>query len=116
MDAMNVNGGDVENATTSDYVMHFLTFGFKVKRHIFPVTLWEKRYIFVTLCKKCHILVVTLCKKCHILFVTFQVVRQKINVTFWIKCYIAITNFYSTSYAIKTLSILLTTQKLLIKC
>ena len=30
MDAMNVNGGDIENATTSDYVMHFLTFGFKV--------------------------------------------------------------------------------------
>ncbi len=30
-----MNGGDVENATTSDYVMHFLTFGFKVKRHIF---------------------------------------------------------------------------------
>ena len=29
-DAMNVNGGDIENATTVDYVMHFLTFGFKV--------------------------------------------------------------------------------------
>ena len=29
-DAMVVNGGDVENATTGDYVMHFLTFGFKV--------------------------------------------------------------------------------------
>ena len=29
-DAMNVNGGDVENATAGDYVMHFLTFGFKV--------------------------------------------------------------------------------------
>jgi hypothetical protein len=28
--AMNVNGGDIENATTSDYVMHFLTFGWKV--------------------------------------------------------------------------------------
>jgi solute carrier family 8 (sodium/calcium exchanger) len=27
---MNVNGGDIENATTSDYVMHFLTFGWKV--------------------------------------------------------------------------------------
>ncbi len=27
---MNVNGGDVENATAGDYVMHFLTFGFKV--------------------------------------------------------------------------------------
>ena len=31
-DAMNVNGGDVENATAGDYVMHFLTFGFKVSR------------------------------------------------------------------------------------
>lgn len=29
-DAMVVNGGDVENATTMDYVMHFLTFGFKM--------------------------------------------------------------------------------------
>ncbi|XP_046365062.2 sodium/calcium exchanger 2-like isoform X2 [Haliotis rufescens] len=29
-EAMNVNGGDVENANIFDYVMHFLTFGFKV--------------------------------------------------------------------------------------
>ncbi|KAK4011358.1 hypothetical protein OUZ56_020474 [Daphnia magna] len=29
-DAMNVNGGDIENATTCDYVMHFLTFGWKI--------------------------------------------------------------------------------------
>ena len=29
-DAMVVNGGDLENATIGDYVMHFLTFGFKV--------------------------------------------------------------------------------------
>ena len=29
-DAMVVNGGDVENATTADYIMHLLTFGFKV--------------------------------------------------------------------------------------
>ena len=29
-DAMNVNGGDIENATTTDYVMHFCTFGWKV--------------------------------------------------------------------------------------
>ncbi|XP_041473930.1 sodium/calcium exchanger 3-like isoform X3 [Lytechinus variegatus] len=29
-DAMNVNGGDVESATLFDYIMHFLTFGFKV--------------------------------------------------------------------------------------
>ena len=29
-DAMSVNGGDVENAAAGDYVMHFLTFGFKI--------------------------------------------------------------------------------------
>ena len=29
-DAMNVNGGDIENASAADYIMHFLTFGFKV--------------------------------------------------------------------------------------
>ena len=34
-DAMNVNGGDIENATAGDYVMHFLTFGFKVKENYF---------------------------------------------------------------------------------
>ena len=28
--AMNVNGGDVENATTFDYIMHFLSFFWKV--------------------------------------------------------------------------------------
>ena len=33
-DAMVVNGGDIENATTGDYVMHFLTFGFKVSRRV----------------------------------------------------------------------------------
>jgi solute carrier family 8 (sodium/calcium exchanger) len=34
MDAMNVNGGDIENASTADYVMHFLTFGFKVRTRV----------------------------------------------------------------------------------
>jgi len=29
-DAMNVNGGDLENASNMDYVMHFATFGWKV--------------------------------------------------------------------------------------
>lgn len=29
-EAMTVNGGDVESATFMDYVMHFLTFAFKV--------------------------------------------------------------------------------------
>ena len=28
--ALNVNGGNVETATTMDYVMHILTFGWKV--------------------------------------------------------------------------------------
>lgn len=28
--AMNVNGGDVENASTLDYILHFVSFGFKV--------------------------------------------------------------------------------------
>ncbi|XP_046648240.1 sodium/calcium exchanger 1-like [Daphnia pulicaria] len=35
-DAMNVNGGDIENATTSDYVMHFLTFGWKLLFALVP--------------------------------------------------------------------------------
>lgn len=30
-DAMNVRGGDIENATTTDYVMHGITYGFKVR-------------------------------------------------------------------------------------
>lgn len=29
-DAMNVNGGDIENATLLDYLLHFFTFGWKV--------------------------------------------------------------------------------------
>ena len=33
-DAMVVNGGDVDNATTGDYVMHLITFGFKVNKKI----------------------------------------------------------------------------------
>lgn len=35
-DAMNVNGGDVENASAGDYVMHFLTFGFKILFALIP--------------------------------------------------------------------------------
>lgn len=35
-DAMVVNGGDIENATTGDYVMHFLTFGFKLVFALIP--------------------------------------------------------------------------------
>lgn len=35
-DAMVVNGGDIENASIGDYVMHFLTFGFKLLFSIIP--------------------------------------------------------------------------------
>jgi len=35
-DAMVVNGGDVDNATTADYIMHFLTFPFKVIFALIP--------------------------------------------------------------------------------
>ncbi|XP_046399994.1 sodium/calcium exchanger 1-like isoform X2 [Ischnura elegans] len=35
-DAMNVNGGDLENATWGDYLMHFLTFGWKVLFALVP--------------------------------------------------------------------------------
>jgi len=34
-EAMSVNGGDIENATTLDYVMHFLTFAWKVCSTLF---------------------------------------------------------------------------------
>ncbi len=30
-EAMSVNGGDIESATRMDYVMHFITFAWKVK-------------------------------------------------------------------------------------
>ncbi|KAF2361476.1 Sodium/calcium exchanger membrane region [Trinorchestia longiramus] len=35
-DALNVNGGDIENATPMDYVMHFLTFGWKILFSLVP--------------------------------------------------------------------------------
>ncbi|XP_065559522.1 sodium/calcium exchanger 2-like isoform X2 [Artemia franciscana] len=35
-DAMNVNGGDLENATRFDYFMHFLTFGWKILFALVP--------------------------------------------------------------------------------
>ncbi|XP_022239527.1 sodium/calcium exchanger 2-like [Limulus polyphemus] len=37
-DAVNVNGGDLENATRIDYVLHFLTFGWKVFFSLVPPT------------------------------------------------------------------------------
>lgn len=36
VEAMNVNGGDIENATGFDYIMHLLTFGFKTIFAIIP--------------------------------------------------------------------------------
>ena len=33
-DALTVNGGDVENATNADYLLHFLSFGWKVCEHL----------------------------------------------------------------------------------
>lgn len=38
-DALTVNGGDVENATNSDYLLHFLSFGWKV--HKIPTIHWD---------------------------------------------------------------------------
>jgi len=35
-DAMIVNGGDVENASTGDYIMHLITFGFKLIFAVIP--------------------------------------------------------------------------------
>lgn len=35
-DALNVNGGDIENASGMDYVLHFLTFGWKVIFSLVP--------------------------------------------------------------------------------
>lgn len=35
VEAMNVNGGDIDNASTFDYVMHFLTFGWKVSHQTY---------------------------------------------------------------------------------
>ncbi|CAL4104637.1 unnamed protein product, partial [Meganyctiphanes norvegica] len=35
-DALNVNGGDIENASAADYVLHFLTFGWKVLFSLVP--------------------------------------------------------------------------------
>lgn len=37
-DAMNVNGGDLENATRVDYILHFITFGWKIIFAFVPPT------------------------------------------------------------------------------
>ncbi|XP_076813296.1 sodium/calcium exchanger 1-like isoform X2 [Clavelina lepadiformis] len=40
--AMCVNGGDIENATPGDYIMHFLSFGFKViVAFVPPPSIWN---------------------------------------------------------------------------
>ncbi|UYV61020.1 hypothetical protein LAZ67_1003136 [Cordylochernes scorpioides] len=37
-DAMNVNGGDLENATLMDYILHLVTFGWKILFSLVPPT------------------------------------------------------------------------------
>ncbi|OWF55905.1 Sodium/calcium exchanger 3 [Mizuhopecten yessoensis] len=47
VEAMNVNGGDLETATTFDYVMHFLTFGWKlIFALVPPATIWGGWFCF----------------------------------------------------------------------
>ena len=44
---MNVNGGDIDNASAADYVMHFLTFGFKVwKLGLYFSYILQNIYVF----------------------------------------------------------------------
>lgn len=50
-DAMNVNGGDIESATFLDYLLHFLTFGWKVSTII--LTICYKIY-FTFLFRECR--------------------------------------------------------------
>ena len=44
--AMNVNGGDIEGASSLDYFMHFLTFGWKVCHNML---LYTQYFCFLTL-------------------------------------------------------------------
>ncbi|GIY84988.1 hypothetical protein CEXT_375451 [Caerostris extrusa] len=46
--ALTVNGGDIENATTMDYVLHFLTFGWKL---VFQQTVIEEFSILIHFAK-----------------------------------------------------------------
>lgn len=52
VEAMNVNGGDLEHATVFDYVMHFFTFGWKlIFAFVPPPTIWGGWLCFiVSLC------------------------------------------------------------------
>lgn len=50
-EAMNVNGGDVENATFIDYVLHFISFFWKVRKILivmisFPIICLGKNVSF----------------------------------------------------------------------
>ena len=36
-EALSVNGGDTENASTADYIMHFVTFAWKVSCFAEPI-------------------------------------------------------------------------------
>lgn len=47
--ALTVNGGDLENATTVDYVLHFLTFGWKVKLYFNIIISLYSMEIFVVI-------------------------------------------------------------------
>lgn len=48
-DAMNVNGGDLESATLLDYILHFLTFGWKV----WILSLADSDFKFLTFSLRC---------------------------------------------------------------
>ncbi|EDO35472.1 predicted protein, partial [Nematostella vectensis] len=44
-DALSVNGGDIENATTMDYIMHFLTLAWKVIFAAVPPCTWAGGWV-----------------------------------------------------------------------
>lgn len=48
-DALTVNGGDVENATNADYLLHFLSFGWKVNKIVVILFKWYLVLILHTL-------------------------------------------------------------------
>ena len=51
--ALNVNGGDIENASNMDYIMHFLTFGWKVCLFSLVYLPHVRIAYFVTKAEKC---------------------------------------------------------------
>ena len=54
VEAMNVNGGEIESATWFDYLMHFITFGWKVSKDwLYRHSLWtvaHTNFICVSVC------------------------------------------------------------------